>query len=58
MIMSEVSTPTVYATVTGCGFGFGVWWFVWGKVGFWWGALYGLFWPIWLGYRIAAILLP
>lgn len=31
----------------------GVWWFVWGVKGFWWGALYGLGWPVWLGYRVA-----
>ena len=39
------------------GVGFGVWWFVWGAKGFWWGVLYGLFWPIWVGYHIAAWLL-
>ena len=33
--------------------GLGVFWFKWGTVGFWWGALYGLFWEIWLGYRFA-----
>ncbi len=35
------------------GLGFGVFWFVWGKLGFWWGVVYGLFWPMWLGYRLA-----
>lgn len=39
--------------VFGAGAGFGVFWFVWGKLGFWWGVLYGIFWPIWAGYRIA-----
>lgn len=34
------------------GAGFGVFWFVWGKLGFWWGVLYGIFWPVWAGYRI------
>ena len=33
--------------------GIGVFWFVWGKLGFWWGVLYGIFWPVWAGYRIA-----
>jgi hypothetical protein len=33
--------------------GIGVWWFVWGAKGFWWGVLYGLGWEIWVGYRLA-----
>lgn len=37
--------------------GMGVWWFVWGLYGFWWGVLYGLFWPVWAGYRLADFLL-
>lgn len=32
----------------------GVWWHVWGIYGFWWGVCYGFFYPIWLGYRLAA----
>ena len=39
------------------GVGFGVFWFVWGKYGFWWGVLYGVFWETWLGYRLAEWLL-
>jgi hypothetical protein len=39
------------------GFGLGVWWYVWGVKGFWWGLLYGFFWPIWLGYHVAELLL-
>ena len=35
----------------------GVFWFVWGHYGFWWGILYGLFWPVWLGYRLAHFIL-
>lgn len=35
----------------------GVFWYVWGLYGFWWGLAYGLFWQIWLGYRIAAYVL-
>jgi hypothetical protein len=38
------------------GFGFGVFWYAWGKVGFWWAILYGVFWIPWLGYRVAEIL--
>lgn len=40
------------------GVGFGVWWYVWDIYGFWWGILYGMFWPIWIGYRVAEKLLP
>lgn len=40
------------------GIGFGVFWYVWGHLGFWWGVLYGACWPVWIGYRIAAWLLP
>jgi len=39
------------------GIGLGVFWFVWHQVGFWWGILYGLFWPVWIGYRLAEFLL-
>lgn len=35
----------------------GVWWYVWGVYGFWWGLLYGFFWPVWVGYRLAAYFL-
>jgi hypothetical protein len=35
------------------GVGLGVWWAIWGLKGFWWGVLYGMFWPIWIGYRLA-----
>lgn len=33
--------------------GVGVFWYVWGVKGFWWGTLYGVFWTIWVGYRLA-----
>lgn len=52
--MSDNST-TVRAAFP-FGIGLGVWWFVWGVKGFWWGVLYGLCWPIWIGYRLAAFL--
>ena len=35
------------------GFGLGVFWYAWGKVGLWKAILYGVFWIPWLGYRIA-----
>lgn len=34
----------------------GVFWFVWAAKGFWWGLLYGLGWPVWVGYRLAEFL--
>lgn len=34
------------------GIGSGIMWHVWSLYGFWWGVLYGLFWPIWIGYRV------
>ena len=37
--------------------GVGVWWYVWGLYGFWWGVLYGTCWQIWVGYRLAVYLL-
>lgn len=36
--------------------GVGVFWFIWGHYGFWWGVLYGLSWPFWVGYKLAAFL--
>lgn len=39
------------------GIGWGVMWAVWGVHGFWWGLLYGLVWPIWIGFRLAQYLL-
>ena len=36
---------------------FGVWWNVWGVYGFWWGVWYGLFWEIWVGYKLSEFLL-
>jgi len=38
------------------GFGFGVFWYAWAKVGFWKAILYGIFWIPWLGYRVAEAL--
>jgi len=37
--------------------GWGVLWYVWGLYGFWWGLLYGVFWQVWVGYRLAEYLL-
>jgi hypothetical protein len=54
--VSETAKVTNYAVFPG-GVGLGVWWFVWGAKGFWWGVLYGLFWPVWAGYRLADYLL-
>lgn len=54
--MSDSSSRTVRAAFP-TGIGIGVWWFVWGAKGFWWGLLYGMCWPIWIGYRLAAWLL-
>ena len=51
--MSEHNT-TVYGYPS---LGLGIWWYVWGVKGFWWGVLYGLCWPIWVGYRLAQYLL-
>ncbi len=46
-----------YSRVGGfAGFGFGVFGYAWGKVGFWWAVLYGVFWIPWLGYRVAEAL--
>lgn len=38
------------------GAGFGVFWYALGTVGFWWALLYGIFWPVWLGFRVAEAL--
>lgn len=49
--------PAGPVTVGGfAGFGFGVFWYAWGKVGFWKAVLYGVFWIPWLGYRVAEVL--
>lgn len=53
--VSKMTTATSVTIRTS--FFLGVWWFVWGKFGFWWGVLYGLFWQVWIGYRLAAWLL-
>jgi hypothetical protein len=56
--MSE-KTP-VKVTVSNAflsGFGLGVFWSAWDAVGFWWALLYGMFWPVWLGYLLAEKLL-
>lgn len=42
------------AVVPWTGIGWGVWWYVWGTKGFWWGVVYGMFWPIIAGFRFAA----
>lgn len=51
MLRDNVSRITSVAIVSGVGIG--VFWYVWGAVGFWWGVLYGLFWQVWVGYRMA-----
>lgn len=56
--MSE-TTQTVhhrYRYLGVSGIGLGVFWGIWGVYGFWWGLLYGLFWPVWFGYRAALYL--
>lgn len=50
----KVTVPAITAIV-GC-MNFGVFWFVWDAAGFWWAILYGLFWPVWVGYRLAEFL--
>ena len=35
----------------------GVFWYVWGVYGFWWGLLYGGFWEVWVGFRLAHYLI-
>lgn len=52
----EARKHVTYTLLPG-GVGVGVWWFVWGAKGFWWGVVYGACWPIWLGYRLAERLL-
>jgi hypothetical protein len=50
-------SPSGPVTIGGfAGFGLGVFWYAWGKVGFWWAILYGVFWIPWLGYRVAEAL--
>lgn len=52
--MSETkSSGNGLAIVRIAGVGLGVFWYAWGKVGFWWALVYGVFWPTWVGYRIA-----
>jgi hypothetical protein len=55
-MMSDNNHVTYFA-IPSVSIAIGVWWYVWGAYGFWWGVLYGLFWPIWLGFRIAAYLI-
>jgi hypothetical protein len=38
------------------GIGIGVWWYIWGTYGFWWGVLYGVFWEVWVGFKLATYL--
>ena len=52
--MTTETTPTGKLAIW---VGLGVFWFVWGHYGFWWGVLYGLCWPVWAGYRLAEALL-
>lgn len=56
--MSEsTNRPIVYAFPSGS-IALGVFWYTWGLYGFWWGLVYGAFWPMWIGYRLAEYLLP
>jgi hypothetical protein len=58
--MSDVQKVHVENSVSwggSLGVAIGVWWYVWGLYGFWWGVLYGLFFPVWLGFRLAEFLL-
>jgi hypothetical protein len=52
MSESQSSSTTVRAAFP-FGIGLGVFWFVNAKVGFLWAVVYGLFWPLWVGYRLA-----
>ena len=46
-----------YVRVAGFGgVGVGVFWIAWTNVGFWWALLYGAFWPVWVGARVASLL--
>jgi hypothetical protein len=47
-----------YSVVSIAGPGFGVFWYIWGKVGFWHGVLYGIGWAPWVGYHLAHYLKP
>jgi len=33
--------------------GIGIFWSAWHHYNFWWGLLYGGFWPVWVGFRFA-----
>jgi len=60
--MNEQSETKYVASGFG-GVGTGVCWYIWTKgtlsaATFFWGLLYGAFWPVWLGYRLAEILKP
>ena len=52
--MTNTETVSSYSFAA---IGVGVWWYVWGIYGFAWGVLYGVFWQIWVGYRLALYLL-
>ena len=57
MTMNTNNTTVPYRPfLRGSGIGLGVWWVVWSVKGFWWGVLYGLGWPVWVGYRMAEFL--
>jgi hypothetical protein len=36
--------------------GIGVFWCAWGAYGFWWALLCGMFWEVWVGFRLAQFL--
>lgn len=56
--MCEECKSSAWNSVSTISFGIacGVFWFVWGRLGFWHGVGYGLCWHEWLGYRLAEYL--
>lgn len=54
MTMADVQNVRVSGLL---GINLGVFWYVWGLYGFWWGVLYGIGAPVWIGFRIASYFL-
>lgn len=50
-----INRHTTHAAIPTIGIGIGVFWCVWDARGFWWGLLYGSFWPIWVGHHVASL---
>jgi len=55
MINKTAVTIPLFATVA-FGMAAGTFWFVWDKLGFWWGLVYGVFWTVYVGFKIAGFL--